>query len=209
MGGRNKRRIGRIHKNSEKKRQILKVNKPGRPRKVKRRVKSQIDNIGEFDTSVSPTLPADWSKISYDDHNEYVKLSRQGAKGGAVITRSVKIFSDLTWKVHVHGKEVNKTKCVPLRGISERISDEETATKLFHILTSVNVCPGHPDKHFIEFVNSKNGRLLSKDKTTVAFVDGYASVTLNGESILQSHGTFFLLRAHDSWLKMLVLYSIP
>ena len=182
MGRRSKRKIGRIHKNSEKKRQLLKLNKPGRPKKVRRRMTKKIEELKDFDDTVSPCLSADWTKQSHDNHYEYIKLTKQGARGRVAITCSVQVHSDLTWNVLIHGQEVNKSKCVPLQGIKEHLDSEVDAKKLFHVLTSANVCPGHPDQHFIEFINSRKGRLLSKDKHTVAFLDRYALVTLNGET---------------------------
>ena len=81
MGGRGKRRIGRIHKNSEKKRQALKVNKRGRPSKVKRH-SSCIENLKTLDETVSPSLSNRWSRrLHNDDYIEYIKLSPQGPKG--------------------------------------------------------------------------------------------------------------------------------
>ena len=48
------------------------------------------------------------------------------------------------------------------------------------------MCPGHPDQHFVEFLKSKNGKILSKDSNTVAFLDTSASVVLNGETYSQT-----------------------
>ena len=62
MGGRGKRRIGRIHKNSEKKRQALKMNKRGRPKKVRAPKSHIIEDLNKIDAVISLLLSDNWSK---------------------------------------------------------------------------------------------------------------------------------------------------
>ena len=103
-----------------------------------------------------------------------------------VVTHSLRMYKYLTWNVFIHSMEVDKSICVPLKCISNKLNEEEIVKKIFHILTAVNVCPGHPDQHFIEFINYKNGRIVSKDNSTTAFLDTSASVILNGETYSQT-----------------------
>ena len=43
---------------------------------------------------------------------------------------------------------------------------------LMAVLEKYSVCPGHPDKHFVEMAQCKKGKLKSSDgKTVVATVD--------------------------------------
>ena len=48
MGRRSKKRIGRIHKNSEKKRQLKKQRKPGRPRKCAKAKSSVVSTFKDL-----------------------------------------------------------------------------------------------------------------------------------------------------------------
>lgn len=53
---------------------------------------------------------------------------------------------------------------------------------LVSVLERFNVCPGHPDKHFVEMGISKNGKFMSQDREKiVAKVDDYSKVFLNGK----------------------------
>ena len=53
------------------------------------------------------------------------------------------------------------------------------------VLEKCFVCPGHPDKHFVEMVQCKKGELKSSDgKTVVATVDRYAPVYVGGQSMI-------------------------
>lgn len=49
------------------------------------------------------------------------------------------------------------------------------------------MCPGHPDRKFVEMVISKKGKLTSiNGKQVVATIDSAASVQLNGDSYAQT-----------------------
>ena len=121
MGGRGKHRIGRIHKNSEKKRQAQKVNKVGRPRKVRL---PTIEDLDMLDEVISSSLSDMWSRHSHDDYKEYIKLSPQGVGGCMAITHSLRVYNNLTWSLSVHGMEINKSTCVPLKCIKDKLDEE-------------------------------------------------------------------------------------
>lgn len=124
------------------------------------------------------------------------------------------MYKDLTWRVFIHCIEVKKATCVPLKNLKDQLNDEGLAKKIFQILTFVNVCPGHRDQHFVEFLNYKHGKIVSKDNNTVAFLDTSASVVLNGEMYSQTvrssscqlltHGTkYFSCTAYRDTLRVL------
>ena len=49
-------------------------------------------------------------------------------------------------------------------------------------MLKLDQCPGHPDKHFIGMVSSKQGTCKERNgKDIIAVVDRYAPVALNGE----------------------------
>lgn len=54
------------------------------------------------------------------------------------------------------------------------------------LLDSCSICPGHPDKHFIDLLESKRGKLLSKNGSETATIDPHdvhcVYISLNGET---------------------------
>ena len=99
----------------------------------------------------------------------------------SVVTHSLTISNDLSWTAVVHGHQVNSTKCVPLSDVPNRLNSESLKI-LVEKLDSCRVCPGHPDKNFVEMVMSKKGKLTSiNGKQVVATIDSAALVQLNGD----------------------------
>ena len=53
---------------------------------------------------------------------------------------------------------------------------------LMAVLEKCSLCPGHPDKHFVEMAQCKKGELRSSDsKTVVTTVDQYAPVYVSDQ----------------------------
>ena len=66
-----------------------------------------------------------------------------------------------------------KKECSSLKNFPDKL----TPAALNDLLEKCFVCPGHPDKHFVEVAQCKKGELKSNDgKTVVATVDQYAPV---------------------------------
>ena len=57
----------------------------------------------------------------------------------------------------------------------------ESFKSLILLVDTCSVCPGHPEKHFVNLLESKKGELLSNDGSKVASIDAIG-VTLNGEA---------------------------
>lgn len=111
------------------------------------------------------------------------KISAQpGSSSQAlVITHCIMIESDLSWTVSVHCNQIDKDKCSVFSGSPKKLSSSSLQA-LVSLLDKCNVCPGNPDKHFIEMALSKKGKFFAKDgSTVVARVDDYSKVCLNGE----------------------------
>ena len=75
-----------------------------------------------------------------------------------VNTHCVRIKDDLTWTLLVHGIEVCAQKC----GLLSKYLCQYSLVEFLNLLDSLKVSPGHPDKEFVEMVESKKGRLTSK-----------------------------------------------
>ena len=96
-----------------------------------------------------------------------------------VITHCVTVNSDLQWTLFVYNHQVTPSSCRALKSIPSKLSKDSLYT-LLHLVDQLHVCPGHPEKHFIEFVLSRKGVLKSHDGSISAILDDYAPVSLNG-----------------------------
>ena len=89
-----------------------------------------------------------------------------------LITHSLTVNSDLSWKLCVHGHVLNhESTC--LSQFPEKLN-ETTMNQLICMVDKPAVCPGNPDKNYIDMAVSK-GKLPSIDgKKKVAVVDSYS-----------------------------------
>ena len=60
--------------------------------------------------------------------------------------------------------------------------DVTSLARLLCMLKKMPVCPGHPEEQFLEMVAAKKWRICEHSEDTVAFIDSYSLVHLNGES---------------------------
>ena len=101
-----------------------------------------------------------------------------------VVTHSLTICDDLTWTAFVHGHHVDGKKSRILSAIPTKL-DSESLNSMLLKLDQCTVCPGHPDKHFVEMVLLRKG-MVSKSGEVVATIDSYSPVHLNGETYTQT-----------------------
>ena len=142
------------------------------------------------DLHESLVLPdSQWTRLFTRDALQVCKLQQpspsSSAQSAPVVTHSLKINSDLTWLAFVHGHRVDSKLSPPLSTIPDKL-DPEALNRLLSKLDTSTVCPGHPDKQFVEMVLSKKGKLPSRSGEVVASVDTYAPVKLNGEMYAQT-----------------------
>ena len=127
-------------------------------------------------------LPASWfdHTTSSDDSIRLFKVVDipSSSVEPLVITHSIIVHADLSWKVFVHNHEVKR--CSSLANIPLKL-DEQSVNELITIVHKLHVCAGQPDSKFFTFVESKNGKLCNKSGSVAAFSDHYAPVSLNGE----------------------------
>ena len=96
------------------------------------------------------------------------------------ITHCVRIESDLTWSLSVHGSGVDAGKCDLLSGIPRNAS-KGSLVELLKLLDKYTVCPGNPDEGFIKMVEAKKGRLMSKNGTVSGMLDSFSPVFIDGQ----------------------------
>ncbi len=176
--GQRRRTIGRLHKNFEKKRQALKANKPGRPRK------HLPPTLNGLKSSV--VLPsAEWSARESEDNLHFLKIKEQpNPNQPVIVTHCLAVKKDFTWQVSVHGHTIS-SDCSPLSAIPKHLTKKSTQ-ELLTTLDTASVCAGHPDKHLLEFVKAKKGNVLSKSGKVMATIDANAPIFLNGERYLET-----------------------
>ena len=64
------------------------------------------------------------------------------------------VNSNVSWTLVVHVQQVNKTTCTPLCSFPSVLQDEFAT---FDLLNHIEVCPGQPDKHFVELLQKTKG----------------------------------------------------
>ena len=114
------------------------------------------------------------------DHVTICKMSSQLSSNqhSLIVTHCLVISSDLSWTLSVHEMKIDAHVCPLLNKISTKKSSLQ---QLLPLLDNSMICPRHPDELFMETAKAKKGKLLSRDGKTIARVDDYSPVTLNGD----------------------------
>ena len=108
------------------------------------------------------------------------KLSEEASTSTrpAMVTHSLVINSDLTWKCFFHGHEVKD--CPPLHSFPDVI-DPPKLQQLIGALDSCYLCPGNPDKHFLSMSSERKGKFLSVKQEVTAYEDTSSVIKVDGE----------------------------
>ncbi len=195
--GRRKFKLGRAHKLSEQKRQATKKNPVGRPPKRCRNSKSPMSQpvsqeshseegaltIDKLRQNLS--LPSQWT-LHDNDGSRCIVVSKMMPYTQPIITHSVRVNTDLSWEAFVHGKSVSSSKSQLLAKFPD-VLDIESFNSLITCLDLSTLCPGHPDKQFVEMLSTMKGKISSRHSNeTVSVIDSFAPVSLNGETYNQT-----------------------
>ena len=103
-----------------------------------------------------------------DQSSSLCKLEANSDEG-CKVTRSIVIHTDLTWLVHVHGKEISHSNSA-ISNIGERL-DVSSLQELVNILDQYNICCGNPEQQFLSLVESKNGSITQQNGVISAYLD--------------------------------------
>ena len=98
-----------------------------------------------------------------------------------VVTHCLTVNDTLHWSLFVHNHEIKHDQCTALAPVPERLKPD-TLALLLSLADRLGVCVGQPDDHFIAMATARKGAFISHDGSTVATLDQYAPVFLNGES---------------------------
>ena len=113
--------------------------------------------------------------------NKVVTCKLQHSQGQPTVTRSVTVNDDLTWHVRIHGQTLYTSKCVALKCLPVTVKTKIALNRLLKLVDSLNICAGHPEDHFLDLADSRKGKFQSAGNSTVAFIDTYYPVSLNGK----------------------------
>ena len=176
--GKRKNRIGRIHKNCEKKRQENGMNPPGRPRTKTPRSKPHSTPTTAVSVSLQDfseiALPSSAWSLQSSSHNRLIiiKVKEQSTSTQTlVISHSIVLQSDLSWQLNVNGHEIEAAKFASLSRFPARMSTPSTLSQLLSRLDRLTVCSGHPDAHFVSMAKAKKGKFVSSHGELTAFLD--------------------------------------
>ena len=178
-------RLGKIPKNYERKQQAGNKRSRGRPKHHKTppmvpRPASDTQQQDESLSAIHAAIVANSQWVDLSRLPETIILSKLSTSGTSPsVTLSVIVQSDRSWRIIVHNRKVSTT-CSLLSHIPSRITTDSLKS-LMTLLNSCSICPGHPDKHFIDLLESKRGKLLSKNGSEMATIDPH-DVSLNGET---------------------------
>lgn len=190
--GRRKFKLGRSHKNYERKRQSSGKNPIGRPSKDKKGKEEVYNYIASILIMVSTeslllmvmqvqqsvessllsiqkgaVLPVNWL-MKTDSNGLILGKIRQIPSSSSTsdqplsLSHCLTIYENLTWTLYIHGKKVYVGMCAALESVPVLLQPT-TVNHLLATLDSLNVCIGSPEEHFVELCDSHHGRILSPD----------------------------------------------
>lgn len=112
------------------------------------------------------------------DPSVELKICKLGERTRPTATESVVILTfivkhDKSWSLCVHGTDVTISRC-PAIGFLVPLVDSLSINELLQKLDKLSVCPGHPDKHFMEMAMEKE----SGDHSIA--IDESSDFSLNG-----------------------------
>ena len=102
-----------------------------------------------------------------------------------VVTHSLLVNNDCTWKLYVWGYEVKPSTNDLLKPIPITLNQ----TSFIELLTIVDlstVCPGNCDAHFTEMGHARKGNFETSNGETKAIVEEGSPLTLNGNTFTSS-----------------------
>ena len=132
------------------------------------------------DIQKQATIPDSWSDLSSctSEKLQFVKISEQTSSSNPLaMTHIVVVDQDHTWKLYVHGHQVN-SQCLSHIPTHLQVANLE---QLLSSIDQLKVCAGHPDTHFLKMAEAKKGSLKSVAGSVTAYIDSNAFVELNGQ----------------------------
>ena len=102
------------------------------------------------------SLPEHW-EIFVGCNNVQYKQLVVGCSGLREVTSSILINSDLSWGVHINGKNIPST-CKILSGFPSALSSPALVAKLLQCVHQAATCPGNPEEDLFILFRSEEVR---------------------------------------------------
>ena len=119
------------------------------------------------------SIPVNWQVFSDEADTSYYNVEHT-ANHGTTIGLCITVHADNTWNVFACGKEVPETNPL-LEGMPRCITSSTTA-ELLSIVERACICPGSPDKDFVDICAKRGGTMRGERGfgPVIAFVDKMA-----------------------------------
>ena len=119
-------------------------------------------------------LPQQWFDVSTAPLQQivFVKHARDQP---AVVSRSLIVESDFTWKVYVHSQLLSATDCQSLSKFPVHLQIE-SLQEVLNTINQLHLCAGHPDQKFVDMVDAK---LFTLSGQISAYVDRKSFIALD------------------------------
>ena len=124
--------------------------------------------ISELQTvhSLLPKLPPGWIDQTTDSQQlmrlckvQSCDIPSSEKEMPERVTHCVTVAADMSWTVHVHGHQLTSSPHSPLSSVPEKVSPSILAD-LIDLLERACLCPGHPEKNFLDMANPEKASLL-------------------------------------------------
>ena len=117
---------------------------------------------------------------SSQDRLVIIKVQEQcSAAQPLVITHSITLEADFTWRLSVHGHEIRPANRPVLSHLPTHLGVNGVSQRL-SLLGMLMVCPGHPGQHFVAMANGRKGKFTATSGGVTAYLDKNAAIEING-----------------------------
>ena len=128
------------------------------------------ESFSSFYSSL-PSLSSEWSDqtVTPLEKIQLCKISSNACSSNQplVVSLSLTINEDFTWKLFVLGQQLEKQMNTLLCDIPYHL-DVVSFSNLYSVLDSANICTGNSQSHFVDMANSRKGMFLSASKQPIA-----------------------------------------
>ena len=192
MAGRKKRNIGRLVKNYERKIQSASKNPRGWPCRCKTKKPDAVHEEAQLsDDCTTEVIDVPLSEVnvesiqlpssSWSSHHSgrVIKICKIQSCGSSMkVTHSLSINSDGTWEIYVHGHQLSPSCTLVLASVPSVLTTQQSVESLLKVLNEANICPGHPDTEWVEFVKSCRGQIFTGSGEKLADIDSFSPIVV-------------------------------
>lgn len=110
------------------------------------------------------------AQVGTNEHSVIFGLIKMNC-GHPVVTMSVAIQKDFTWKLHAHGHSFDHSSllgCFPFAWPSSLCSCF-SIYEVLHVLGTLTFCPGIPDEKFVPLVRQRKGTFMDQSGMCLYF----------------------------------------